>query len=88
MSRKPEEIENICMKLLDGNYGKSALEVTLDEFQRFYTTMVYLTKSNPIVSFVNLEDVVVAQFSSISPQHFDISDRKIMLTEVRFVQPG
>ena len=84
MSRKPEEIENICKKLLDGNYGKSALEVTLDEFQRFYTTMVYLTKSNPIVSFVNLEDVVVAQFSSISPQHFDISDRKIMLTEDDF----
>ena len=82
--RKPEEIQKICEALLIGQFGKRALDVNVDEFQKFYTTMVHLTKSNPVVSFVNLETMVVAQFSNISPQHFDIAPGKRFLTETDF----
>jgi len=84
MNRKPEEIERICKELLSGYYNNYALNVTLEEFQKFYTTMVFLTKTNPIVSFVNLQYTVVAQFSSISPQHFDIFNKKGIVTENNF----
>lgn len=76
MNRTSKEIENICKKLINRNVGDSALEVSHDEFQKFYTTVVHLTKTNPVVSFVNLESIVIAQFSSLSPQHFDITNSK------------
>jgi len=72
MNRPQARIEEICQKLLDGFIGKSALEVSLPEFRQFYETMQRLGDTVPLVTLINLESVVVAQFSNISPQHFDI----------------
>jgi cation transport ATPase len=72
MTRTPEQIQQMCVRLRSGEYHSQALEVTLDEFQKFHTTILHLSKTPPIVSLVNLETVVKAQFSDISPQHFDI----------------
>lgn len=83
MSRSQQQIENICRKLLEGYIGDAALNVTLDEFQEFHAAILRLTEAAPEVSFVNLETIVVAQFSSVSPQHFDIVDDE-PLTEDRF----
>lgn len=83
MTRTDEDIEKICRQLINGQYNKRAFEVNPDEFQRFYTTLIHLRKLNPIVSFVNLDNLVVAQFSDISPQHFDIFRIKT-LTEKDF----
>jgi hypothetical protein len=87
MTKTNQEIENICVRLLRGEIGKIALSVSLDEFQRFYSTFVNLTKSSPVVSLVNIEDVVVAQFSDISPQHFDILSKQPLLdNDFQFIQ--
>lgn len=83
MSKSQDEIENICRNLLQGYLGEMAITVSLDEFQKFYTAIVHLTKVTPEISFVNLETTVVAQFSNISPQHFDIVDQ-FPLTEESF----
>jgi hypothetical protein len=81
------DIESICAKLLRGNIGEKALQVSLDEFQRFYSTFVNLTKSSPVVSLVNIEDTVIAQFSNISPQHFLIVEKESLLeNDFRFIQ--
>lgn len=72
MNRPQDRVEEICQTLLDGYIGKSALEVSLEEFKQFYETMQRLAGVIPLVTLVNLETVVVAQFSNISPQHFDI----------------
>ncbi|MDD1696593.1 MAG: hypothetical protein LUQ54_06820 [Methanoregula sp.] len=72
MDRPQEKIEEICQKLLEGCIDRSAIDVTLQEFEQFYETMQRLTPTVPIVALVNLESLVVAQFSNLSPQHFDI----------------
>jgi hypothetical protein len=78
-----QEIENLCKKLLAGYINNRAFRVSLEEFQKFYSTFINLTKNVPVVSLINLEDVIVAQFSSLSPQHFDIF-QKHMLEEDDF----
>jgi len=83
MTRTSEEIQQICIRLLDGQTHYQALQVTLDEFDRFYQMMLHLRKTPPQVSLVNLETIIKAQFSDISPQHFDILFRK-PLTEQDF----
>lgn len=75
MTRTDEEIEQICLRLINNQIGERALDVSPDEFQRFYSTFVNTTRQIPLVSLVNLEDIVVAQFSTISPQHFDITSK-------------
>ena len=87
MTRTNQEIEGICIKLLSGGIGTSSFPVSLDEFQRFYSTFVNLTKKSPTVSLVSLEDHVIGQFSDISPQHFDITDKRTLLsTDFDFIQ--
>jgi hypothetical protein len=83
MTRTTEQIQQTCIKLLHGERNSQALEVSLDEFQKFYATMLHLSKTSPTVSLVNLETVVKAQFSDISPQHFDILHNE-PLTEQHF----
>ena len=83
MTRTPEQIQQMCTRLLDREYHSQALEVTLDEFQKFYTTILHLSRTPPIVSLVNLETVVKAQFSDVSPQHFDVVHNE-PLTEQHF----
>jgi hypothetical protein len=87
MTRTNQEIEKVCIKLLSGEIGIKSLSVSLDEFQRFYSTFVNLAKKSPKVSLVNLEDRVIGQFSDISPQHFDISHKKPLInTDFDFIQ--
>ena len=83
MDRTPREIARICRELINNSIGMSALEVSLDEFRVFHETMQRLTKTVPMVSLINLESTVVAQFSNISPQHFDITHSE-PLTESLF----
>jgi len=83
MIKSQDEIENICNNLVNGYLGETAITVSLDEFQKFYTTIGHITKIVPKISFVNLESTVVAQFSNISPQHFNIIGKK-PLTEENF----
>lgn len=83
MHRTPREIARICRELINNSIGMSALEVSLDEFRVFHETMQRLTKTVPMVSLINLESTVVAQFSNISPQHFDITHSE-PLTESLF----
>ena len=87
MTKTNQEIERICKKLLSGEIYSKALSVSLDEFQRFYSTFVNLARKSPKVSLVNLEDIVIAQFSDIAPQHFDISDTKPLVdNDFAFIQ--
>jgi len=87
MTRTNQEIERICRKLLPREMDYEALPVSLDEFQRFYSAFVNLAKRSPKVSLVNLEDRVIGQFSDISPQHFDIVDKKPLInTDFDFIQ--
>lgn len=87
MTRTNQEIEKVCRKLLSGETGIKSLSVSLDEFQRFYSTFVNLAKKSPKVSLVNLEDRVIGQFSDISPQHFDISHKEPLInTDFDFIQ--
>lgn len=76
MTKTNQEIERICERLLSGEIGVKSLPVSLDEFQRFYSTFVNLAKKSPKVSLINLEDRIIGQFSDVSPQHFDISNKK------------
>ena len=86
MTRTTQEIERICLRLLSRERGDAPLIVSLDEFQRFYSTLVDLAKKSPKVSLVNLEDRVLGQFSDISPQHFDISDNNPLVnTDFDFI---
>jgi hypothetical protein len=85
--RTSQEINEICNRLLNKEIGIRALDVTLEEFQRFYSTFVNLTKTIPTVTLVNANDVIVAQFSTISPQHFDIICKHPLLEkEFEFIQ--
>ncbi|MCB8927902.1 MAG: hypothetical protein H6652_19995 [Ardenticatenaceae bacterium] len=87
-SRDSNQIQSICRKLLNNEYNPIALQISsIDEFQRFYSTFVNLTKSIPNVSFVNLETIVKAQFSDISPQHFDIlTDKPLTENDFSFAE--
>jgi hypothetical protein len=87
MTRTNQDIDRICVKLLSHEINTEPLPVSLDEFQRFYSTLVNLTKRSPKVSLVNLEDRVLGQFSDIAPQHFDISEKKALLdTDFDFIK--
>ena len=78
MTITDEEILDKCKWLLQGNCESQALQVTLDEFQRYYAGMMQLTNSAPAVSLVNLNSVIKAQFSEFSSQHFDIVHNEVL----------
>jgi hypothetical protein len=85
--RNSREINDICVKLLNNEIGVRALDVSLEEFQNIYSTFVNLTKTIPTVTLVNANDVIVAQFSTISPQHFDIICKYTLFEkEFEFIQ--
>jgi len=87
MTRTNKDIERICVQLLSHKIDNKPLSVSLDEFQRFYSIFVNLSKSSPKVSLVNLEDRVIGQFSDIAPQHFDISDKNLLVeADFAFIQ--
>lgn len=87
MTRTNQEIEKVCRKLLSGEIGIKPLSVSLDEFQRFYSTFVNLARKSPKVSLINLEDRIIGQFSDVSPQHFDISNKQPLTnTDFDFIQ--
>jgi len=81
MARTNKEIENICKRLLSGELGKRSIPVSLEEFQRFYSSFVNIKKVSPLVSLVNLEDRVIGQFYDISPQHFEITSKESLLAD-------
>ncbi|WP_420628774.1 hypothetical protein [Candidatus Leptofilum sp.] len=87
-TRNSNQIQSICRKLLNNEYSPVALQLSsIDEFQRFYSTFVNLTKNIPNVAFVNLETIVKAQFSDISPQHFDIlTDKPLSEKDFSFAE--
>jgi hypothetical protein len=83
MTFTADQVQQMCIRLLQGEIHFEALQVTLDEFRAFYRVLWQLKGDPPEVSLVNLETLVKGQFSNISPQHFDIQEKK-PLTEDDF----
>ena len=65
------QLRTICENLLQRSYGYEAKELTFDEFQRLYSIMIEMRDGQvPVLSVVNLESEIFAQFSDVAPQHF------------------
>ncbi len=81
------QLRNICQNLLQRGYGHEAYDLTFDEFQRLYGIMIEMRDGQvPVLSVVNLESEIFAQFSDVAPQHFLIkSPRPISRKSFGFV---
>lgn len=88
MIETSDSIDLICGKMIKHPDQEIAptVEVTLSEFQKYYTSLWKLTGSPPAVSLVNLGTIVIGQFSNVSPQKFGIQTRRFLTCEdFRFV---
>lgn len=69
-----EYLKGICHHLVQGEIGHEAVMLNPDEFQRLYRIMVDMRGGKvPVLSIVNLQSSMVAQFSDVAPQHFLIT---------------